>query len=75
MFELKVRKIGKSLGVVLPMEALSRLQVREGDRLLLIEGPGGSCQVARCDSLLGEKMKKAEDIIREYRHTIKDLAK
>ena len=38
MLELKVRKIGNSLGVVLPKEAVSRLRAGEGDRLFLIEG-------------------------------------
>ena len=38
MLELKVRKIGNSLGVVLPKEAASRLKADEGDRLFLIEG-------------------------------------
>jgi len=32
MLELKVRKIGNSLGVVLPKEAVNRLQADEGDQ-------------------------------------------
>ena len=35
--ELKLRKIGNSVGVVLPKEALARLNSDEGDSLLLIE--------------------------------------
>ena len=35
--ELKLRKIGNSVGVVLPKEALARLNADEGDSLLLIE--------------------------------------
>ncbi len=31
MLELKVRRIGNSLGVVLPREAVSRLQAGEGE--------------------------------------------
>jgi len=30
MFALKIRKIGKSMGIVLPKEALARLKVAEG---------------------------------------------
>ena len=33
MLTLKVRKIGRSLGLVLPKEAVSRLKADEGDRL------------------------------------------
>lgn len=40
--ELKLRKIGNSVGVLLPKEALARLNADEGDSLLLIETLGGS---------------------------------
>jgi antitoxin component of MazEF toxin-antitoxin module len=46
MLELRVRRIGNSLGVVLPEEAVSRLHADEGDRLFLIEGPNGAYQLA-----------------------------
>ena len=49
MLELKVRKIGNSLGVVLPKEAVSRLHADEGDRLFLIEGPNGVYQLTPYD--------------------------
>ena len=75
MFELKLRKIGNSLGVVLPKEAVSRLHAREGDRLFLIEGPNGAYQVTPYDPAFEAKMKKAEDIISRYRNTLHALAK
>jgi putative addiction module antidote len=33
ILELKVRKIGNSLGIVLPKEALAHLKAEEGDML------------------------------------------
>ena len=33
MLDLKVRKVGNSLGLVLPREVLSRLKLNEGDNL------------------------------------------
>jgi antitoxin component of MazEF toxin-antitoxin module len=42
MVELKVRKFGNSLGVILPKEVLQRLTATEGDRLLLLESPDGT---------------------------------
>ena len=42
MLELKVRKIGNSLGVVLPKESLARLKVKEGEILYFTETPDGS---------------------------------
>jgi putative addiction module antidote len=75
MMELKVRKIGNSLGVVLPKEAVSRLKVNEGDRLFLIEAPEGAYQLTTYDPAFEMKMKKAEDIVRRYRNTLHVLAK
>ena len=75
MFELKVRKIGNSLGVVLPKEAVSRLHAGEGDRLFLIEGPNGAYQVTPYDPAFEAKMNKAEDIISRYRNTLHALSK
>jgi putative addiction module antidote len=73
--ELKVRKIGNSLGVVLPKEAMRRLQADEGDRLFLIEGAEGAYQLTAYDPAFEKKMAKAEDIFRRYRNTLHVLAK
>ena len=58
MLELKVRKIGNSLGVVLPKEAVNRLQAEEGDRLFLIDGPDGAYRLTPYDPAFEKKMKK-----------------
>jgi putative addiction module antidote len=75
MVELKVRKIGNSLGVVLPKEAVSRLGADEGDRLFLVEGPDGTYQLTPYDPAFEKKMKKAGNIISRYRNTLHTLAK
>jgi putative addiction module antidote len=75
LLELKVRKIGNSLGVVLPKEAINRLHADEGDRLFLIEGPGSVYQLTPYDPAFEKKMKKAEGIIRRYRNTLHALSK
>jgi putative addiction module antidote len=75
MIELKVRKIGNSLGVVLPKEAVNRLHADEGDRLFLIEGPNGGYQLTPYDPAFEKKMKKAGDIIGRYRNTLHALSK
>jgi putative addiction module antidote len=75
MLELKVRKIGNSLGVVLPKEAVNHLQAGEGDRLFLTEGPGGAYQLTPYDPAFEKKMKQAEDIIGRYRNTLHTLSK
>jgi putative addiction module antidote len=75
MLTLKVRKIGRSLGVVFPKEAVSRLKADEGDRLILIEAPEGAYLLMAYDAAFEKKMKKAGDIVRRYRNTLHVLAK
>jgi len=75
VLELKIRKIGNSLGVVLPKEATNRLQAAEGDRLFLIESPNGSYQLTPYDPSFEKKMAQAEDIISRYRNTLHTLSK
>ena len=75
MLELKIRKIGNSLGVVLPKEAVNRLHADEGDRLFLIEGPDGAYQLTPYDPAFEKKMKKATDIMQRYRNTLHTLSK
>ena len=75
MVELKVRKFGNSLGVVLPKEVIRRLQTAEGERLLLIESPGGNYQLAPADVELQKQLEIAREGMTRYRKTLRVLAK
>lgn len=75
MVELKVRKIGNSLGVVLPKEVIQRLNTAEGERLLLIESPGGAYALAPTDAEVELQMKIAREGMTRYRKTLRALAK
>lgn len=75
MTELKVRKFGNSLGVVLPKEVIQRLHTAEGERLFLVEGPDGAYELTPYDPDFAKKMAKAEDIMNRYRNTLRALAK
>ncbi len=75
MIELKVRKFGNSLGVVLPREVINRLQTGDGAPLFLLENPDGSFQLTPYDPDFEKKMSKADDIMRRYRNTLHVLAK
>lgn len=75
MVELKVRKFGNSLGVILPKEVLQRLDAKEGDRLLLIESPDGTHQLTPWDAEFKEQMRIARGIMDRYRNTLRILAK
>jgi putative addiction module antidote len=73
--ELKVRKFGNSLGVVLPKDVINRLRTKDGEPLFLIEAPDGSYRLTPYDPAFEKKMAKAEDIIARYRNTLHVLAK
>ena len=75
MVELKVRKFGNSLGVVLPKEVINRLHTGDGEPLFLIEGPNGGYQLTPYDPGFEKKMAKVDDIINRYRNTLHVLAK
>jgi putative addiction module antidote len=74
MNKTRVRKIGNSLGVILPARALQQLRVREGDQLYLTETEDG-LRVTAYDPDFDETMKVADDVMRRYRNTLRELAK
>jgi putative addiction module antidote len=73
--QAKVRKIGNSLGIVLPKEALQALKVEEGDMLYLTEGPECSLRVTPERPGFLEVMKLAEEGMNRYRNALRELAK
>ncbi len=75
MVEVKVRRFGNSLGVVLPKEVINRLHTADGQPLFLIEAPDGAYRLTPYDPAFEKKMAKAEDIIGRYRNTLHELAK
>jgi putative addiction module antidote len=75
MVELKVRKFGNSLGVVLPKEVIQRLQTEDGARLFLIEAAEGDYRLTPYDPSFEKKMEKAGEIMARYRDTLHALSK
>lgn len=75
MVALKIRKIGNSLGVVLPKEVIGRLRTGEGEDVFLLEGPNNSYRITPFDPAFEKKMEKAEEIMARYRNTLHVLAK
>jgi putative addiction module antidote len=74
MITLKVTKIGNSLGVVLPKEALARLKVEQGGSLFLTEAPDGY-RISVYDEELGVQLAEARNIMRKRRNALRELAK
>ncbi len=72
--ELKVRKVGNSLGIVLPKEALAHLNVHEGDVLTLTEAQDG-VRLTAADPEFAKTMEVFSSLNRRYRNTLRELAK
>lgn len=75
MTSVKVRPIGNSLGVVLPKDVLSRLNLKDGDNLFLTEAPDGTMRITPYDPAFDTQMRAAREGMSEYRNTLRELAK
>jgi len=75
MVELKVRKFGNSLGVVLPKDVISRLHTGDGEKLFLIEAAEGDYRLTTYDPEFEKTMEKAEEVMSRYRNALRALAK
>ncbi len=74
MYSLKIRKIGNSLGVTLPKEALEKMSVSEGDIIFLTDAPEGF-KVTPYDETFENTMTAFERTRGKFRNAFKELAK
>lgn len=73
--ELKVRRIGNSLGVILPKEVLHALRVeKEGAVLHIVDTPDG-VQLTPYDPNFEAGMRAFRKLRTRYRDTLHELAK
>lgn len=73
MQTLKLTQIGNSVGIILPKEILSRLNLEKGDSVYLSDVPGG-VTITPHDPNFDEQLKLGREFMREYRDTFKALA-
>jgi len=73
-FKLKLTQIGNSVGLILPKEALAVLQVEKGDTLTFTSAPDGF-RVTPYDADVEKQLEAGRDFMREYRDTLRALAK
>lgn len=74
VLELKLRKIGNSVGIVLPKEALAHLKAEEGDTVTLSESQGGF-NITSNNPEFAKTMAVFESLSLRYRNTLRELAK
>ena len=75
VLELKIRKVGNSVGVILPKEALAHLKVEEGDTVSVTDAADGSLRLAPHKAEVARQLEAAQDIVKRYRNTLRELAK
>ncbi|MBI5397129.1 MAG: AbrB family transcriptional regulator [Verrucomicrobia bacterium] len=75
VLELKLRKVGNSVGVLLPQKALTRLNVHEGEIVVLTETTDGGFRLTAHAPDFERKMKVVEGLSRRYRNALRELAK
>jgi putative addiction module antidote len=74
MQHVKVTQVGNSLGVVLPKEVVDRLGIARGHQLTLSVTANG-IELSPFDPEFEEQMRLAEEIMDQYRDTLRELAK
>ncbi len=70
---VKVRKVGGSLGVVLPKKLLAELGLGEGDEIYAVRNPDGVLLTAHDPETLGV-LENTRDFMRRHAGTMKKLA-
>jgi putative addiction module antidote len=71
---VKLRKIGNSLGVILPKEVAEQMRVAEGDALYIIPDEDGA-RLTPFDPDFDAAMKAFGRTRRKYRNALRTLAK
>lgn len=72
--KLEVKKIGNSTGLILPRELLSRLNLAQGQWLHVTEMPDGGVRLTPYDPEFDRAMALVDDIMDEYKDTLRALA-
>jgi putative addiction module antidote len=70
---VKITQIGNSVGIILPKEVLSQLQVAKGDTLLITPTPDG-VQLSPYEAEFANKIAVLEKVMRDNRDVLRKLA-
>lgn len=75
ILELKLRRIGNSVGLVLPKEVLAHMKVEEGDTVTVTDAAEGGLRLSPHRAEVARQMEVVQDVMKRYRHTLRELAK
>ena len=72
--KLKLVPVGNSVGAILPRELLAALKVDRGDSLIVTQAPDGF-RLTPYDPEIEKQVEAGREFMREYRDTLRALAK
>jgi antitoxin MazE len=72
--KLTVRKVGGSLSTIIPKELAEQMRISEGDQLFAVPTEGGVL-LTPYDPDFADAMEAFQEIRREYRNALRELAK
>ena len=73
-FKVKLTQIGNSVGLILPKEALSAMQVEKGDTLTFTSAPDGF-RVTPFDLDKTSQFEVMRHVMKKRRNALRELAK
>lgn len=74
MVKVKIRKIGNSLGAILPAESLNAHHLEEGDEVLISADADG-IKITPYDPDFEDSIAATRGAMKKYRNALKELAK
>jgi putative addiction module antidote len=78
LIELRLRRVGNSLGVILPKEALEALGIesKEGAKLALSRlADGRGLELRHVDEKFAKKLALLRDTMKRFKNALRELAK
>jgi putative addiction module antidote len=72
--ELKLRKVGNSVAMIVPKHVRQKMGVKEGDAIYLTETPDGY-RISPYDPEFGRQMELARKVQAKHRDALHELAK
>ena len=72
---LKIRKLGNSLGLIVPKEVSDHLHLKEGDLMHATIEHGGKVRLTPCDPNFEKALEAFDRTRHKYRNALRELAK
>ena len=72
---IEIKKIGNSLGIILPKDLLAKFNLKEGDKLFPVEQPNGGLLLTPHNPDFEKAMEVARRGMKHYHNALAELAK